>query len=338
VSRPRDEPPLVSVVIPSYNYGRYVSTAVHSVWAQDYAPIEIIAVDDGSTDDTRAVLQELATDSPVPMKVLDGGHRGVCAAMNLGLTQAEGSLISVLHADDVYLPTKVRRQVEVFDAEPDLALVHGEYVTIDEHGETLEGLTSALDPPPARGDALDCLLWLRCDVRSMTMMYPTDLMRRIGGYDERLPLEDWQSILRLAAHGRIGHVAEPLVLRRVHGHNYSMNLFRQAEFDFGEIAEDVLLDVAPPETDLDRLRARHVASVVTNAAAEGNMGKAHAAFRAGWRAFPVGRPRLAVAYLGGVRSRMWMTRIAPALPTGLVLRLRRLKGSLRSLRGRKISH
>jgi len=328
------EEPLVSVIVPAYNYGRFVATAVRSAWAQDYPSLEVIAIDDGSTDDTRAVLHELASNSPVPMKVLDGGHQGVSAAMNLGLFHAKGSLISILHADDAYLPSKVRRQVELFSTDPELALVHCEYQAIDEDGEPQNGVTSALDPTPARGNALECILRLRCDVRSMTMMFPTEVMRRLGGYDESLPSEDWQSILRLASHGRIGHVAEPLVLRRIHVQNSSISRYRhQAGFRLSEIAEDVLLDVAPPGTDLDRLRARHVASIVTNAAAEGNSGKARAALRTGWAAFPMGRPRLIVAYLSGLRARVWMTRIAPALPAVIVRAVRALKGWVRSIRG-----
>jgi hypothetical protein len=324
--------PLVSVVIPAYNYGRYVATAVRSVWAQDYPAIEIIAIDDGSTDDTRSVLHVLQEESPIPMTVLDGGHGGVCAAMNLGLANAGGELISILHADDAYLPTKVRRQAEMFAEDPDLALVHCEYRTIDEADDFVEEVTSALDRPPAHGNALDCLLRLRCDVRSMTMMYPTDLMRGLGGYDESLPSEDWQSILRLAARGRIGHLSEPLVLRRVHGQNYSMNLNRRSEFSFSEIADQVLVQVAPPGMDLDRLRSRHVASIVTNAAAEGNIAKARAALYSGWKAFPAGRHVLVIAYLSGVRSRVWMTRLAPALPTAIVRFLRRAKGATQVVR------
>ncbi len=108
---PPEAHPLVSVVIPCYNVETCVADAVASALAQTHAPLEVICVDDGSTDGTTAVLAGLAAEHPEVVRVVEGAHRGAPAARNAGLAAAGGTFVQFLDADDVILPEKIERQV-----------------------------------------------------------------------------------------------------------------------------------------------------------------------------------------------------------------------------------
>jgi glycosyltransferase involved in cell wall biosynthesis len=112
--------PLVSVIIPVYNGGRFLAEALDSAFAQTYRPIEVIVVDDGSTDETA----EVAHSRPEAL-YLHQENRGVSAARNAGLAIAEGELIALLDADDVWLPDKLCLQVDYLSANPRRGLVVG---------------------------------------------------------------------------------------------------------------------------------------------------------------------------------------------------------------------
>ena len=122
-------PPLVSIIVPAYNQSHYLEAAVQSALAQTYADVEVIVVDDGSTDDTRAVAQRL-TDSRV--RYVYQENRGLPAARNTGIRHARGSLLSFLDSDDLFLPDKVRLLLAAMEADPSLGLVAGQAVVIDE--------------------------------------------------------------------------------------------------------------------------------------------------------------------------------------------------------------
>ena len=105
--------PAVSVIIASRNYGRYLAGAIESVLAQTFADWEIVVIDDGSTDDTPEVVKPFLADRRVRYHRTDG--LGQSRAKNLGILQARGPLIAFLDGDDEWLPTKLERQLTLFD-------------------------------------------------------------------------------------------------------------------------------------------------------------------------------------------------------------------------------
>jgi len=111
---------VVSVVIPTYNYGRFIAEAVESVRRQTHREVEIIVVDDGSTDDTQAVLASIRDERLI---VIRTENRGISAARNTGLDRATGEYIAFLDADDRWLPEKLARQVAIMEAEPTVCAV-----------------------------------------------------------------------------------------------------------------------------------------------------------------------------------------------------------------------
>ena len=112
--------PLVSVVIPAYNRAAYLAQAIDSVLAQTYTPLEIIVVDDGSTDDTA----QLAASYLPRIQLIRQANAGAAAARNSGIAQSHGELIALLDSDDRWLPDKLARQVPLF-ADQRVGLVHG---------------------------------------------------------------------------------------------------------------------------------------------------------------------------------------------------------------------
>lgn len=327
--------PLVSVCMPAYNYGHFIEEAVRSVFAQSHRPLELVVVDDGSTDNTWAVLGRLQSGAPIPMKVLKGEHRGVSAALNLALRNSKGEWINILHADDYARPDRVEKQLAA--AGPDDVLVHCEYVCVDENGK-LTGYDSSLDLPPLRGQALRALVELKGDVRSMTVMFRKSAFEQMGEYDESLPVEDWQSILRLAKLGSVAHVPEQLIFRRVHATNISFTAHRKKKtFSFKEIGIDVLKEVCPPDLPLDRVLATHTAVVLRNALALGAFEKVADGMRQAFAEFPQQRAFLVRETVRGLSSYVWMHGLREALPDSAVRTLLRGKALVMRLRAENLA-
>ena len=109
--------PLVTVIMPTYNYGRYVADAIQSIQAQTFGDFEIVVVDDGSTDDTPAVLARLAEPR---LRVIRQERAGTASSRNRGLEAARGEFITWLDADDLWKPTFLERHLAVLEAEPEV--------------------------------------------------------------------------------------------------------------------------------------------------------------------------------------------------------------------------
>jgi glycosyltransferase involved in cell wall biosynthesis len=126
-------PPLLTVLIPNYNYGRYLTAAIESVIALDYAPKEIIVVDDGSTDDSRAILSAYETKGALKCIFKENG--GQPAALNVGFREAQGELLYVLDSDDVVAPHMMRRVIAKW--RDGMSKVQFCLESIDEHGDRI---------------------------------------------------------------------------------------------------------------------------------------------------------------------------------------------------------
>lgn len=201
--------PLVSVVIPTYNRADWLCEAVESVLAQTYAPIEIIVVDDGSTDGTPDML---AARFPA-VRCIVQPNAGVSAARNRGLAAAAGQYINFLDDDDLFMPDKIARQVARLEADPELFLVHCRYHDVDAAGHKL-GRVGVLPEGEALPDLLrGNFIWMSAP------LIRREAVERVGGFDETLSTcADYDLWLRLAADGaRFGCVQEPLGCYRLHG-------------------------------------------------------------------------------------------------------------------------
>ena len=104
--------PRVSVLMPAYNHERFVEQAVRSVWEQTARDIELIVIDDGSTDSTAEILQALAAGSPIPMKVSVQANAGISTTLNRAAGQARGEWVSILASDDYYVTHFIERNLQ----------------------------------------------------------------------------------------------------------------------------------------------------------------------------------------------------------------------------------
>ncbi len=227
--------PRVSVIIPCYNYGRYLPEAVASVQAQTLTDLEIIIVDDGSTDETPEVIAGLAEPR---LRRRRTENRGVSGARNAGLDMARGDFVAFLDADDRWRSDKLARQVAIMDAEPDVALVFTDLRRFSPDGALHErqfDFVPELSLIPTRpaysndglvivGDAFVAL----APLPQLPAWIQTDLFRasvtRDLRFDEQLRLaEDFHFILRAYLRGDVAYIAEPMADVRRHDSNSYMS-------------------------------------------------------------------------------------------------------------------
>jgi glycosyltransferase involved in cell wall biosynthesis len=211
----------VSVIIPTYNYARFVREAIDSVLAQTAPALEIIVVDDGSTDDTQAVLAAYGD----RIRGIYQQNQGVGIARNTGIAAARGEYVAFLDSDDIWMPRKLECDVARFEADPDLGLVHCGAERIDSAGRVLEVSLTGME-----GWIAEYLLRLDRAVIAAPgsgTMVPKRIAEEIGGFDARLqPSEDWDFCYRVATRYRAGFVAEVLVRYRQHGTGIHLNIPR----------------------------------------------------------------------------------------------------------------
>jgi glycosyltransferase involved in cell wall biosynthesis len=184
--------PKVSVVIPAYNHERFIQAAVDSVLAQTHANLELIVVDDGSTDQTQVLLKRLAAGARIPIRVLRQDNRGAAAARNLGIRMARGSLLAFLDSDDWWLPGKLAVQAAAMEAQPELLISHTREIW-HRNGQRVNQKKKH-DPPD--GDVFAASLGM-CVVGMSTVVARRQFFDRYGLFDEDLPCcEDYDLWLR----------------------------------------------------------------------------------------------------------------------------------------------
>jgi glycosyltransferase involved in cell wall biosynthesis len=216
--------PRVSVLMPSFNYARYLPFAIESVLSQSYADLELIITDDCSTDGSREIAEQWKHRDRRVVTVVHDVNRGLAAARNSGLEVSSGKFVALCDADDTWLRDKLEIQVECLERDPGLGLVHSDSLIMDREGDLTGQLFSDL-VHKKRQPTSGWLFGELCDRNFLCV--PTVLARRealehAGGFDGRLrSLEDWVCWIRVARRYPICYVARPLARYRLHGSNLS---------------------------------------------------------------------------------------------------------------------
>ena len=211
----------VSIVIPAYNYARFLPSAVESCLKQDYPNFEVVVVDDGSKDNTREVMSRYSA----PVRYVYQANAGLSAARNTGIREARFDYVAFLDADDLLLPTHLRDSMEAFAKLPqDYALVacDDKLVDVDE-----QQLPFAVHVPvlPREVSLKDILMRTRFSPTGVVAR--KDVFTLCGGFDTTLrSTEDRDMWIRIAARRRIWHQGKVLVHIRKHGNNMSNNADR----------------------------------------------------------------------------------------------------------------
>ena len=196
----------VSVIIPTFNRAWILEEAVDSVLAQTCPADEIIIVDDGSTDNTQTLLRRFGS----RIQVLRQPNRGVSAARNAGWRRATGALIALLDADDLWLPTKLERQIAFFNTHPEARICQTEEIWM-RRGKRVNPKRRHRKPS---GWIFEPSLAL-CLVSPSAVMMRRELLEEMGGFDEALPAcEDYDLWLRVSLRVPIHLIDEKLVVKR----------------------------------------------------------------------------------------------------------------------------
>lgn len=204
-------PPNVSVIMPARNAERWLSAAVQSVLDQTYGEFELLVIDDGSSDRTPAILDDL-TGMDARLRILRQPPLGLVAALNAGLAAARGRYIARLDADDLASKNRLERQVACFEQNRDLVLLGSWAEKIDQSGRRVGLISPRIEP----GKLKEFLLSKNPFVHS-SVMFVTSTAREIGGYRAFFEAaEDFDLWIRLAERGEVAILPEILVKYRVH--------------------------------------------------------------------------------------------------------------------------
>jgi glycosyltransferase involved in cell wall biosynthesis/uncharacterized coiled-coil protein SlyX len=211
--------PRISVIIPSYNHGKYIDEAIQSVLDQDYQDFEIVITDDASTDDTVERIKQF--DDPRIRVYEFNMNRGAAAASNHCIAQSTSEYISVLNSDDAYMPDKLGKQVRYLDEHPQTGAVFGRAKLIDEEGADFRDTGHAYYAIFHQPNRTRCEWLNHFFFRSNCLCHPSVMIRRkaydlIGLYDERLAqLPDLDCWIRLCLKFDIHIIQEELVRFRI---------------------------------------------------------------------------------------------------------------------------
>jgi len=213
-----NEGPLVSVIIPVYNAERFIAQTLESVAAQTYANFEVIVVDDGSSDGSRAAIEPFLADTR--FKLIAQANAGISAARNTAIRASSGEFIALLDNDDLWLPQKLCKQIEIAAGNPETGMI---FTNAELFGES--GVIGKYYPDRAsypKPDILEHLLEEN-PFCAGTMMVRKSCLDDFGLFDETLPgVDDYEMWLRLALNGvKAAGTEEVLHRQRIHASSFS---------------------------------------------------------------------------------------------------------------------
>jgi glycosyltransferase involved in cell wall biosynthesis len=209
---------LVSIVIPTYNQAEYLAIAIDSVLEQDYPNLEIIVVDDGSTDGTSEVLKKYAE----KLTCISQKNAGQSCALNHGWSKCKGEVLGYLSSDDRLLPNAISKLMTTLAREPSIILVYCDFDLIDSTGKVIRSVQTEKYSKKRLVEDLLCL-------PGPGALFKRDVFNRIGGWRESLrQCPDFEYWLRAASIGDFSRVGEILAQFRIHAESTS---FRQVSVE-----------------------------------------------------------------------------------------------------------
>ena len=205
----------VSVIIPTYNRGHLIHEALESVSSQTYQDFEVIVVDDGSSDQTRSILEAVPTDKKVRYILQE--NRGSASARNRGGEEAIGEYLAFLDSDDLFLPTKLEKQTAVLDANSEFAMVQSYFEKFRTSGEELGTRETTFFSGHVYPQILTYWSYL---LNPSCILIRKSVFEELGGFDESMhSAEDLDFFRRVARKYPIGLIPEVLAKIRVHPGN-----------------------------------------------------------------------------------------------------------------------
>lgn len=212
--------PLVTILIPSYNHVAYIEKTIDSVMRQTYRAIELIVIDDGSSDGSSQLLPQLAASKGFRLELQ--ANQGLSRTLNTGIALASGKYICTVGSDDILMLDKIEKQVAFMEAHPEVAVCGGNQLVIDSAGIIVDKRQQFA---PQREFSFDDLfLGHKTLIAASSAMMRKDVLNAEGGYDPAIPLEDMYMWLKLSARGhRIVGLNDVLIYYRKHASNSYKN-------------------------------------------------------------------------------------------------------------------
>lgn len=215
--------PLVTVIIASYNHAPYIEASVRSVLQQTYGNIELLVVDDGSTDGSVELLRALQAEAGFDL--VAQANKGLSRTLNEAIARAKGSLIVPFGSDDIMFAHRIATQVAYMDGKPEVGICSANIEIIDQHGHVMNAREQRKRNLPFRRlDFDDLFLDLKPGPMAATLMFRIEALEKVGGFDPDIRLEDLYIELAVAHAGYfIDVLGEPLAQYRKHATNTYKN-------------------------------------------------------------------------------------------------------------------
>lgn len=200
--------PLVSVIVPSFNQGRFIRRTLESILSQDYRPLEIIVIDGASTDETLSILEEFS--GAPELQWISEPDRGVVDAVNKGFARARGEIGAIQSSDDFYLPGAIATAVAALQSEPELAFVFGDIAKVDAEGMELSRTQLA-------EYTLEGVLTMRTWIPQPSTFFRMLIAKSLGGWREAVPYAaDTDLWLRMAMQHPAKRISRLMAQRSMH--------------------------------------------------------------------------------------------------------------------------
>lgn len=222
--------PLVSVIVPAYNHEKYITDCLRSVVEQSYKNLELIVLNDGSTDTTEELIKLFIEENSLTnIRFISKKNEGVCKTLNKGLEIAKGKYVAFLASDDMWEPKKLEIQVDFMERNDNIGLVFSDawfqkfnektHIKWSDYKTNMDryfknGIQNA---------DMYFLLLTRPIIPALTVMVRKQIFDEIGGFDEALVYEDDDMWLRIALKYPLAYINEPLACYRMHDSNISNN-------------------------------------------------------------------------------------------------------------------
>ncbi|MDU9407056.1 glycosyltransferase [Pseudomonas sp. zfem001] len=214
--------PLVTVVIASYNHAPYIEQCILSVVQQTYPHIELLVVDDGSTDDSVARIEQLQREHGFELRVQQ--NKGLTHTLNEAIARAKGSLIAPFGSDDIMVPERIAKQVAYMQDKPEVGICAGNIELIDSDGQLFPEPRQRRDIAFRRLDFDDVFMERKPYPPAPTLLFRKEALEQVGGFDPQIRLEDLLIELKITHAGYyIDCLGEVLAQYRKHDSNSSKN-------------------------------------------------------------------------------------------------------------------
>jgi glycosyltransferase involved in cell wall biosynthesis len=213
--------PKVSVIIPTYNYGKYIEKAIDSVLAQTYQDFEIIVVDDGSTDNTKEIIETRYKDK---VRYFYQENKGAPVARNKGIRKSRGEYLTFLDADDWFAPENLKYKVKVLDNDADAGWVYSDGYYVNKEGEIIDKASNrfSFSNRKLEGDISSELFSMGNYITTDSVLARKTCIIKAGCFDETLPaLQDYELWLRISLQYKIKYVDELLCYYTLHSNSIS---------------------------------------------------------------------------------------------------------------------